>query len=185
MSDTRPSTPNEEQPIVADAFGAPFDSADPDATMDTLPPTTALAFGATDTPGDLETLDALGSPDAEEAPITEDPHEGATPPGYDEWPTHGGYLGCLMGVVLALVLAPVGYILFGLIGSALFQPLGYAGVWLAGAITVIVYLVCFVGLVRLGWRLGKHFYREYPLPAGQVASSFDTPVEGAAHSTVE
>ena len=174
VSDTTPPTPNEEQLRVADDF----DSAD--ATMDTLPPTTAPAFGATDAPGDLETLDGLESPDAEEAPIAEDPHEGATPPGYDEWPTHGGYLGCLLGVVLALVLAPVGYILFGLIGSALFQPLGYAGVWLAGVVTVIAYLACFVALARLGWRLGKHFYREYPLPAGQVAASADMQVEGSA-----
>src|SRR5579871_3443198 len=79
----------------------------------------------------------------------ENPYEGATPPGYDEWPTHGGYLGCLMGVVLGLVLAPLSYILFGLVGSALFPHMGYGGVWLAGALTLIVYLVCFVGLARL------------------------------------
>ncbi|MBF6589396.1 MAG: hypothetical protein IVW57_02555, partial [Ktedonobacterales bacterium] len=31
-------------------------------------------------------------------PPVEDPFEGAVPPGYS-WPTHGGYLGCLVGVI--------------------------------------------------------------------------------------
>jgi len=108
-----------------------------------------------------ESSDLLVGPDS-----PDDPYEGATPPGYDDWPTHGGYLGCLMGVVLGLVLAPLGYILFGLVGAALFPHLGYGGAWLAGILTVIVWLVCFVSLARLGWRLGKRFYREYPRPAG-------------------
>lgn len=164
--------------MANDAIGA--DTATADAPMRALSLTTTN--DASDAPSDLEPLDAPDAPDAQETPPAVDPYEGATPPGYDEWPTHGGYLGCLMGVVLALVLAPVGYILFGLIGASLFRPLGYVGVWLAGIVTVISYLVCFVALVRLGWRLGKHFYREYPRPAGQAASSFDMQTEGAAQA---
>jgi len=173
-----PPTTNDEQPTVSAATDAA-----PDAQTETLPPmSSALAVGASEAPGENESLDAPDAlaPDGVETPPTEDPYEGATPPGYEEWPTHGGYLGCLMGVVLALVLAPVGYIVFGLIGAALFHPLGYAGVWLAGAITVIAYLVCFVALAQLGWRLGKHFYREYPRPGEQTSPAIDAPVEGSA-----
>jgi len=116
------------------------------------------------------------------------PYEGATPPGYEDWPTHGGYLGCLMGVVLALVLAPLAYFLFGFMGSALFKPLSYGGVWLAGLLTFVVYLACFVALARLGWRLGKHFYREYETTATTHASmganqdTSDSSIEAAGAS---
>jgi len=159
VSDTTPHNP------ATDAF-----DEQPVAPMDALPPTATPASDAdARDPYDASGADeqALSIDDLMNQP--EDPQEGATPPGYDEWPTHGGYLGCLMGVVLALVLAPVGYILFGLIGSALYRPLGYAGVWLAGIATFIAFVACFVALTRLGWRLGKRFYREYPRPLGQPA----------------
>jgi len=108
-----------------------------------------------------------------------DPHRGAVPPGYD-WPTHGGYLGCLMGVVFALVLAPLGYILFGFLGAALAISLGGFGVGLAVAITVMVYIAVFIALSRLGWRLGKHFLREYPQPAGATWGESDEFAQLAA-----
>lgn len=160
MSDTTP-----HDPITDVADELPDEQLE--ATRDALPPpaTPATEVIVLDPYGASE--QALSLDDLMNQP--EDPHEGATPPGYEEWPTHGGYLGCLMGVVLALVLAPVGYILFGLIGSALYRPLGYAGVWLAGIVTVIAFIACFVALTRLGWRLGKRFYREYPQPLGQPA----------------
>ncbi len=65
---------------------------------------------------------------ADPARGSEDPrHEGATPPGYD-WPTHGGYLGCLLAVMFACLLAPLGYIVVGFLGAFLSQPLGAVGV---------------------------------------------------------
>jgi hypothetical protein len=98
----------------------------------------------------------------------EDPrYEGATPPGYD-WPTHGGYLGCLLGVMFACLLAPLGYIAVGFLGAFLAQPLGAVGVAIAVLVTIIGYLAIFIGLTRLGWRMGKRFLREYPQPVRPV-----------------
>ena len=94
-------------------------------------------------------------------------YRGATPPGYD-WPTHGGYLGCLLGVMIACLLAPLGYILFGFVGAFLVHPLGGVGVALAVIVTVGVYLAVFVALTRLGWYMGKRFLREYEQPVRPV-----------------
>lgn len=95
--------------------------------------------------------------------------EGATPPGYD-WPTHGGYLGCLIGVMFSCLLAPLGYIAVGFLGAFLSRPLGAVGVGLAIAATVIVYIALFIGISRLGWGMGKRFLREYPQPQAGLAS---------------
>lgn len=93
--------------------------------------------------------------------------EGATPPGYD-WPTHGGYLGCLLAVMFACLLAPLGYIVVGFLGALLWPALGNLGVGIAIALTVIGYVALFIGLARMGWGLGKRFLREYPQPARPV-----------------
>ena len=101
-----------------------------------------------------------------ESAIIEPTPEGATPPGYD-WPTHGGYLGCLLAVMLSCLLAPLGYLVVGFLGAFLSGPLGGIGVGLAIAATVVGYLALFAGLTRLGWRMGKRYLREYPQPQGQ------------------
>lgn len=103
-------------------------------------------------------------PDVEEE---DERYRGATPPGYD-WPTHGGYLGCLIGVMTACLLAPLGYILFGFVGAFLIHPLGGFGVALSVLITVGVYVAVFIALSRLGWRMGKRFLREYEQPSRPV-----------------
>lgn len=92
-------------------------------------------------------------------------HAGATPPGYD-WPTHGGYLGCLLAVMVSCLLAPLSYILVGFLGAFLSPTLGGAGVGIAIAVTAIAYVALFIGLARLGWSMGRRFLREYPQPAG-------------------
>ncbi len=94
-------------------------------------------------------------------------YRGATPPGYD-WPTHGGYLGCLLGVMVACLIAPLGYLVFGFLGALLHPALGGFGVALAVVATVAVYLAVFVALSRLGWRMGKRFLREYEQPSRPV-----------------
>ncbi len=94
-------------------------------------------------------------------------YRGATPPGYD-WPTHGGYLGCMLGVIVSVLMAPLGYILFGFVGAFLAPMLGGFGVALAVILTVAVYLAVFIGLSRLGWALGKRFLREYEQPVRPV-----------------
>ncbi len=110
-----------------------------------------------------------GSPEAEHPPLTraerealrrgqtEDPYEGAVPPGYD-WPTHGGYLGCLMGLVSSCLVA--GF-LVSTVFAVLAQTNGVARP-LYALVAVVIFLACAIGLGRLGWVLGRRFYREYP-----------------------
>jgi hypothetical protein len=90
---------------------------------------------------------------SEAVPAAEDPQEGAVPPGYD-WPTHGGYLGCLLSLMASCLIG-------GFLGTTLFRALGYPKV-VTAVLTIVVYLGITVGLGRLGWILGKRFYREYP-----------------------
>src|SRR5579859_4845343 len=90
------------------------------------------------------------------ATANNDPYAGAVPPGYD-WPTHGGYLGCLLGLVVACAVS-------GFLGGTWFAILA-APSWVRLTITLVASLVFFGGLGRLGWVLGKRFYREYPQPA--------------------
>ena len=44
--------------------------------------------------------------------------KGAVPPGYD-WPTHGGYLGCLLSLIASCLIG-------GFLGTTLFAALGYS-----------------------------------------------------------
>lgn len=114
------------------------------------------------------TAEPTGGSDANARVVEEDErYRGATPPGYD-WPTHGGYLGCLLGVMIACVLAPLGYILFGFVGAFLVHPLGGFGFALSILITVGVYMAVFIALSRLGWSMGKRFLREYEQPVRPV-----------------
>lgn len=113
-------------------------------------------------PGDAPegVMAAADPPESFEYPPPEDPHEGAVPPGYD-WPTHGGYLGCLVGTITAVLVT-------GFVGADFFSFL-----WVARHVpgplfillTLLFLVVCLIALGRLGWNLGKRFYREYPQPA--------------------
>lgn len=126
---------------------------------------------------------ATGDAPQPTTPLTRsDPrYEGATPPGYDDWPTHGGYLGCLIGLMTAVLVAPLGYIFFGFLGAYLAHPLGGFGVALALVVTVAAYLAVFIALTRLGWALGKRFLREYdsPRPGPRWGMDDDEDAAGA------
>jgi hypothetical protein len=103
-------------------------------------------------------------------PRRPDPHEGAVPPGYD-WPTHGGYLGCLLSVIASCLIG-------GFLGSTFFSALSHLKVlpvWAAAMLTVAIFVGCVVGLGRLGWVLGRRFYREYPQPYTPVWGEDDEP----------
>lgn len=92
-----------------------------------------------------------------------DPSEGAVPPGYD-WPTHGGYLGCLLGVMASCLLG-------GFVGSTMFPALAHYNLvpgWVAGLLTLVVYVLLVGGIGRLGYLLGRRFLREYPQPTGKT-----------------
>src|SRR5262245_11196886 len=98
----------------------------------------------------------------------DDEFEGATPPGYD-WPTHGGYLGCLMGVM-------AGVLLGGFLGANIFAAY-YNVLDLPVAVYVLLNVALFIalliGLGRLGWWLGRRYYRYYPQPAGPTWGESD------------
>ncbi len=118
----------------------------------------------------------------------EDPHEGAVPAGYD-WPTHGGYLGCLLGVMASCLLA-------AFFGSTVFAALRCSSpipsdptvkgcrALLPGSVTilltVVVTLAIVVALGRLGFVLGKRWLREYPQAQGGTwGERDDAPEPGA------
>jgi len=108
--------------------------------------------------GSSDSSEATADPDGIEAENPpENPDVGAVPPGYD-WPTHGGYLGCLISLMASCLIG-------GFLGTTVFAALSY---WRAVPtlvtvlLTISVYLAVTIGLGRLGWILGRRFYREYP-----------------------
>jgi predicted lipid-binding transport protein (Tim44 family) len=106
-------------------------------------------------------------PETASAP-EEDEFEGATPPGYD-WPTHGGYLGCLMGVMAGVLLGGfLGANIFAAYYNVLDLPLA---VYIL--LNIALFIVLLIGLGRLGWWLGRRFYRYYPQPAGPTWGESD------------
>jgi hypothetical protein len=96
------------------------------------------------------------------------------PPGYD-WPTHGGYLGCLVGTITACLVT-------GFLGANLFSYLWASGK-VSGPIFVLLTLVALVFIVwalgRVGWVLGKRFYRAYDQPARPVWGEDDDEIAPA------
>jgi hypothetical protein len=102
-----------------------------------------------------------------------DPYEGAVPPGYD-WPTHGGYLGCLLGLVGSCLVG--GFLGSFAVGLLSVSPLAFLVSSALGRITLIavVFIATVFALGRVGWVLGKRFYREYPLPARSAAEPGET-----------
>jgi hypothetical protein len=120
----------------------------------------------------------LVTPETAAAP-EEDEFEGATPPGYN-WPTHGGYLGCLMGVM-------AGVLLGGFLGANLLSFI-YIDKNLPLAVfillNVILFLLLLIGLGRLGWWLGRRYYRYYPQPVGPTWGESDNDEEAAEEPKV-
>lgn len=112
----------------------------------------------------------IGAAPPEDEPENE--FEGATPPGYD-WPTHGGYLGCLMGVM-------AGVLLGGFLGANLLSFV-YIDKNLPLPVFILLNAVLLLGLLiglgRLGWYLGKRYYRHYPQPAGPTWGESDAVEE--------
>lgn len=81
------------------------------------------------------------------------------PPGYD-WPTHGGYLGCLLAQLPACLVA-------GFLGSTLYNYLILARLVpdvVVGLLAVATFIVAMILFGRLGWVLGRRFYRAYEQP---------------------
>jgi len=103
-----------------------------------------------------------------------DPYDHAVPPGYD-WPTHGGYLGCLLGLMAACIVG-------GFLGSTFFPTLAHyhwVPGWVAALLTVIVFVLIMVAIGRLGYVLGKRFLREYPQPTRKTWGQDDDFVDPA------
>jgi hypothetical protein len=123
---------------------------------------------------DLESV----TPEEASAPV-EDEFEGATPPGYD-WPTHGGYLGCLMGVMAGVLLGGfLGANIFAAYYNVLDLPLA-----IYILLNVALFLVSLIGLGRLGWWLGRRYYRYYPQPAGPTWGESDESEETEATEAI-
>lgn len=114
-----------------------------------------------DTPNAPDHLDA--APDPRYAPTpdmeAENPEAGAVPPGYD-WPTHGGYLGCLLGMMPACLIA--GFLSSTFVAWPWFNGKSALPTVAVFALIVITFAACILGFGRLGWALGRRFYRKYP-----------------------
>lgn len=118
-----------------------------------LPPDTASIANTANDDTPPAVTPSLPTPDMD----AENPDSGAVPPGYD-WPTHGGYLGCLLGMMPACLVG-------GFLGSTFIAWLNKAGVVppvVAGILVVALFVACMIGFGRLGWILGRRFYRKYP-----------------------
>lgn len=152
--DARPphdATPDSATPDSAmpDSHGDARTIASDDAGMDGR----ATIAGAS--------LAALSADDSSTDPAQPPEHEveGAVPPGYD-WPTHGGYLGCLVGTIAACLLT-------GFFGANLFSYFYIAQGWpfpVFALLTLVLFMGAVVSLGQVGWRLGRRFYRYYPQP---------------------
>lgn len=95
----------------------------------------------------------------DEAPTGDAPK--AAPP-EDEWPTHGGYLGCLLAVMFGCLLA--GFFASPLVQGAYRSGHG-AGVGYGPVLNIAAIIIMVIGLIifgRIGWWVGKRIYREYP-----------------------
>jgi hypothetical protein len=114
-----------------------------------------------DTPPDTPDLTDAADPTrvSPDEPLQPPEHEveGAVPPGYD-WPTHGGYLGCLVATIAACPI--VGFIAANV--WALFHASRLA--FPLFALLIVVAIAAVIAMGRLGWVLGKRFYRYYPQP---------------------
>jgi hypothetical protein len=103
--------------------------------------------------------------DADEGPaMTPDmeaelPEAGAVPPGYD-WPTHGGYLGCLLGILPACLVA--GFLSSTFVAWPWFNGKSALSPVISIVLIVALFVVCVFGFGRIGWMLGRRFYRKYP-----------------------
>jgi hypothetical protein len=96
-----------------------------------------------------------------------------TQPPEEEWPTHGGYLGCFLALLAGCLFA-------GFFASPLVQHLQVANLSGHGAsngygplLTIIAIAIMIAGLIvfgRIGWIIGKRVYKEYPTPARQRAA---------------
>jgi ABC-type branched-subunit amino acid transport system permease subunit len=108
-----------------------------------------------ETEADEVSAGAASAPEGDATPPREDPYEGAVPPGYD-WPTHGGYLGCLLGLMASCL---IGGFAAKLVGLYTFRHhvTGLANVLLLLAVFELATILC----TNLGWRLGRRFFREY------------------------
>ncbi len=117
------------------------------------------------------------------APPHPERYEGAVPPGYD-WPTHGGYLGCLLGLMAACLLGGFAAKLVGLY-TYYHGITGFANVFVLVAVFAVVIIAC----TNIGWRLGRRFYREYaPHPTWGESDAYVAapPVdESASHAEAD
>lgn len=114
-----------------------------------------------------------------ETPSAPEP-EATTPsdvPELDEWPTHGGPLGCLLFLTLGCVLA--GFFASPIVWGAKFAKGGFFAFNAAAVINIIILLIVF-GVV--GWIVGKRIFREYPAPQRRRRDSEPEPSSDSSMS---
>ena len=129
---------------------------------------------------DMRDADAVAAmtPDME----AELPEAGAVPPGYD-WPTHGGYLGCLLGLMPACLVA--GFLSSTFVAWPWFNGKSDLSPFVSIVLIVALFVVCVYGFGRIGWVLGRRYYRKYPRTEptwGEDEGTADVDVVDAANA---
>lgn len=173
-------TPNETPPeLLTTSDGAETTAAagaDDTNGHDAGEMTGGEASQATPATSDRRDTSAAMTPDME----AEQPEAGAVPPGYD-WPTHGGYLGCILAMMPACLVG-------GFFGSTFIAWLNKAGIVppvVAGLLVVALFILCMIGFGRLGWALGRRFYRKYPRSEPSWGEDDAAPSVSAARQSDE
>ncbi len=78
----------------------------------------------------------------------------------EEWPTHGGYLGCLMGIMFGCLAAA--FIASPLVRGAVHaaSDIGFQ----LNASALVIMLLGIIAFGYIGWKIGKRAFRDYTLP---------------------
>ncbi len=126
--------------------------------------------------GTSETQAQQGEPSSETEPSTgteevapETPSPESQLPPEAQGEMNGGPLGCCLGVTVGLVLSVSVPLISRAFGDPLISLLGVG--WLSLLVRVLMVVVAFVAVLlcgRLGWKIGRRIYREYPAPVVRV-----------------
>lgn len=79
----------------------------------------------------------------------------------EEWPTHGGYLGCLIAIMFGCLFAA--FFASPLVQGA-YRTTHGAGIGYGPTLNVAAIVIMIAGLIafgRIGWAIGKRVFREY------------------------
>lgn len=85
----------------------------------------------------------------------------------EEWPTHGGYLGCLMGIMFGCLAAA--FIASPLVRGATHVVANIGFQLNASALVIMLIGIMLFGFI--GWKIGKRIFRDFSETESKIPSS--------------